>query len=215
MKGAFKYIVVLILNLIVLIGLSKIWIDPLELALNPDTFFNEVFKTIGFSILSLTGIRILVILFRKRNIQPVKQKMKYATILTVAICSYLYVGYAVKTINNRVLNAKLRTELIDKIIIHRFNRYDATFGRNLNLKEYRQIAKILELPKLHGDAKDIEYNCSKSGSFGYEYSISVSYNLPLDTEIEKINYRKDDFVRNQSVEKQDNNLKVKFEEHWF
>ena len=215
MRKIHKYITTILVNFAVLLGLLRLWIDPFELALSPGVFFNEIFKIIEFSILSLIGLRILVIFFRKRNIQSVKQKIKYATLLTVVICSYLYVGYAVKIINNRFLNNKLRTELLDKTVIQRFNRFDNTFGKNLNIKEYRQIARILKLPKLQSEAKNIEYDCSKSGFLGYEYSISVTYNLPLDTEIEEINYSKDDFIKSQSVKKQNKTLRVKFEEHWF
>lgn len=215
MKKIHKYITTILVNFAVLLGLLRLWIDPLELALSPGVFFNEIFKIIGFSILSLIGLRILVIFFRKRNIQSVKQKIKYATLLTVVICSYLYIGYAVKIINNRFLNNKLRTELLDKTVIQRFNRFYNTFGKNLNIKEYRQIARILKLPKLQSDAKNIGYVCSKSGSLGYEYSISVTYNLPLGTEIEEVNYKKDDFVRIQSVDEHSNYLQVKYEENWF
>jgi hypothetical protein len=214
-KRAFKYLAIILLNLIVLFAFSKIWQDSLVISLNPNIVFNEQAKIMGFTILSLIGIRILIIYFRKRNIQSVKKKIKYAALLTAIICSYLYIDYAVKIVNNRVLNNETRVELLTKINFMKLSGTKIIDAKELTVNEYTQISKIMGFQSLHKDSKNIGFNYSVSGFLGHEYSINITYNLPLGTEVEEFSVQKDDFTKRQSVEKQDNKLKVKFEENWF
>ena len=215
MRRALKYLLVVLVNMLILIGMVYFWNDALVKTITKWSISNEIFKIIGFSILALIGIRILVFFFRKRGIVSVKQKIKVVVVFTVILSLWLYVDYIAKIVNNRILNPKLRKELSEKLIVNKPKRAILIFSKELTAKEYRQISMTIDFPKIPRNAELVSFNYYNSSSLQGDYSISVSYNLPLNKKIEEFDFKDGDFWRSQTVEKLINKQRVNYEEVWF
>lgn len=217
MKKAFKYIIIIVANFALLWGLLELWLDPFELALNQSVKFNEVAIIIGFSILSLIGLFVLSRIFRKKQVQSLKRKLIYSVILIMLIFSSLYVRYSIKFINNRILNAEIRSELLEKVIIRDQRWTIFLYTPKLTNLEYKQIKRLLDLPKLNRNAFDIEIHHTGSGFLSYEFLNEVKYSLPVNIEVDELKYQGDreNYKKSQTVEQVGELQKVTFIEEWW
>lgn len=92
-----KYLLIVFTNLLLLLGLLVVWTDFIELTFNNGVRLIELLKIIGVSFLSLLGIRIVIVIFRKRN-TALKHRIRTAITLTFLISSFLFVSYTQKDI---------------------------------------------------------------------------------------------------------------------
>ena len=210
LKKSFKYLIISTVNLIVLTTLLAIWTDKLELTFNELVRPFEFLKILGFSILSLIGMRILVFYFRKKNIQATRTKLKLAMLLTLLISSYLYVDYSIKLVENVIVNRKFRNKIADKIKPSN-GLANGTTAENLTIKEYQQIASMNWFPKLPIEATNIMYDYQYDG-FLTDYSFSLTYDLPKEMKVDTINYTSGDFTRYQTFKLVDNIKRVTYNE---
>lgn len=185
-KKSIKYIAIVLINLIILTGLLAYWTDFIELSFNNWIRPIEFLKIIGFSLLSLIGIRIAIGFFRKRN-TLIKYRIRASILLTFLISSFLYFNYSRKIYENRIQNGKLRKELAMKIEPANGLAF-GTKADNLTFEEYEEITKIKWFPKLQKNADSISYYYTYDG-FLPDYSFNVSYSLPKTIEIDSTEFK--------------------------
>ena len=210
LKKSFKYLLIATVNLTVLTALLAFWTDELELTFNNLVRPLEFLKILGFTTLSLIGMRILVFYFRKKNIQATRTKLKSAMLLTLLISSYLYVDYSIKFAKNVIVNRQFRNEIADKIKPAN-GLANGTTAENLTIKEYQEIAGMNWFPKLPIEATNIMYNYQYDG-FLPDYSFSLTYDLPKEMKVDTINYESGDFTKYQTFELIDNKKRVTYNE---
>jgi hypothetical protein len=210
MKRALKYLIVVIINLIILSVLLAIWTDSFELTFNSLVRPIEFLKVIGFSIVSLIGIRVFVWIFRKRKIYSIRKKVVISAIVTFLISSYLYVYYCSKIVENRFVNREIRKNIIDKIKpsngLANGNKAD-----NLTLTEYRFITKSNWFPDLPDSSINIGYIYEYDG-FLPDYSFTLIYDLPKGYKIKEIDYQKGDFSKSQTIDLLNDRIRVTYNE---
>ena len=73
LRKSLKYLLIVTVNLTVLTALLAFWTDKLELTFNDLVRPLEFLKILGFTALSLIGIRILVFYFRKKQMKNKKR----------------------------------------------------------------------------------------------------------------------------------------------
>lgn len=200
-KKSLKYLIISAVNVIILAVFLALWTDKLELTFNDWVRPREFLKIIGFSIISLIGMRILVSYLRHRNITTTSLKLKIAALLTFLISSYLYIDYSTKVISNVIVNRQFRNQIADKI--KPSNRLNGTKGENLTIKEYQEITKMYWFPKLPAEASNIKYAYEYDG-FLPDYLFTLTYDLPAQMKVDTINYKKGDFSKYQSFVNIDN-----------
>jgi hypothetical protein len=185
-RKSIKYLVIVLINLIILTGLLAYWTDFVELTFNSWVRPIEFLKIIGFTLLSLIGIRIAIGLFRKRNI-PIKKRIQISALITVLVSSFLYFDYSKNIYENRIQKRKLRKELVLKIEPANGLAF-GTKADNLTFEQYQEITRIKWFPKLQKNADSISYYYTYDG-FLPDYSFNVSYNLPKNIEIDSTEFK--------------------------
>ena len=210
LKKSFKYLFIATVNLIVLTALLAFWTDTLELTFNKFVRPLEFLKILGFTALSLIGMRILIFYFQKKNIQDIETKIKSAVFLTMLISSYLYVDYSIKVVKNGIVNRRFRSEIANKIKLTN-GLANWTTAKNLTYKEYQEISGINWFPKLPIEATNIMYNYQYDG-FLPDYSFSLTYDLPKDMKVDTIKFENGDFTKSQTFEIADNKKRVTYTE---
>lgn len=209
-KKSLKYFVIVAANLIMLTTLLALWTDKLELELNNLVRATEFFKIIGFCIATLIAMRILVYFLRTRKVKNLSTKIKIASLLTLLISSYLYIDYISKTIQNVVINREFRQQLSNKIKPSK-RHPNGTQAEGLTIKEYQEISNYKGFVNLPTNASNINYEYQYDG-FLPDYSFSLTYDLPEQMQVEKLNYQKGDFSKYQSFEIVNNKKRVTYEE---
>ncbi len=185
-RKSIKYLIIVLINLIILTGLLAYWTDFVELTFNSWVRPIEFLKIIGFTLLSLIGIRIATVLFRKRK-TSIKKRIQISALITVLVSSFLYFDYSKKIYKNRIQKRELRKELALKIEPANGLAF-GTKADNLTFEQYQEITRIKWFPKLQKDADSISYYYTYDG-FLPDYSFNVSYNLPKNIEIDSTEFK--------------------------
>ena len=185
-RKSIKYLVIVLINLIILTGLLAYWTDFVELTFNTYVRPIEFLKIIGFTLLSLIGIRIAIGFFRKRNTQ-IKMRIQISALITILISSFLYFNYSKNIYKNRLQKNELRKELAMKIEPANGLAF-GTKADNLTFDEYQEITTIKWFPKLQKNADSISYYYTYDG-FLPDYSFEVSYSLPRNVEIDSTEFK--------------------------
>lgn len=181
-----KYLVIVLINLIILTGLLAYWTDFVELTFSSYVRPIEFLKIIGFTFLSLIGIRIAIGFFRKRN-TSIKKRIQISALITILVSSFLYFNYSKKIYENRIQKRELRKVLATKIKPVNGLAY-GTKADDLTFEEYQEITRIKWFPKLQKNADSISYYYTYDG-FLPDYSFNVSYNLPKNIEIDSTEFK--------------------------
>jgi hypothetical protein len=210
LKKSFKYLIVATVNLTALTALLAFWTDNLELIFNDWVRPLEFLKILGFTLLSLIGMRIVVYYFGKKNIQTTGTKLKSAILLTFLISSYLYVDYSIKFAKNVIFDRQFRNAIAEKIRPAN-GLAKGTTAEKLTIKEYQEIASMSWFPKLPIEATNILYDYQYDG-FLPDYSFSLTYDLPKEMKVDTINYESGDFTKYQTFELVDNIKRVTYTE---
>ena len=210
LKKSLKYLIIVTVNLILLTVLLALWTDKLELTFNDWIRPREFLKIVGFSLVSLIAIRILVDIFRHRNIMTRRLKIKIAALVTFLISSYLYIDYSTKIVRNVIVNRQFRSQIAGKIKPSN-ELANGTKGDSLTNKEYQQVTKMYWFPKLPAEASNIKYSYEYDG-FLPDYLFTVTYDLPIQVQVEIMNYKKGDFSKYQSFVTIDNIKRVTYTE---
>lgn len=210
LNRSIKYLLIATVNLTILTALLAFWTDELELTFNDLVRPREFLKILGFTAVSLVGMRILVSYFRKKNIQTPKAKLNAAILLTFLISSYLYIDYTIKVVKNVVVARHFRNVIADKISPAN-GLANGTTAENLTIKEYQEIASMNWFPKLPIEATNIMYDYQYDG-FLPDYSFSLMYDLPKEMKVDTINYESGDFTRHQTFELVDSIKRVTYKE---
>lgn len=185
-RKSIKYLVIILINLIILTGLLAYWTDFVELTFNSYVRPIEFLKIIGFTFLSLIGIRIAIGFFRKRN-TSIKKRIQISALITFLISSFLYYNFSKKIYENRIEKSELRKELAMKIEPANRLAY-GTKADNLTFEEYQEITRIKWFPKIQKNADKISYYYTYDG-FLPDYSFKVSYNLPKNAKIDSTEFK--------------------------
>jgi hypothetical protein len=193
-----------------LTALLAFWTDELELAFNDFVRLKEFFKIIGFTTLSLIGMRMILYYFRKKNVHTTRTKYKAAILLTLLISSYLYVDYSVKFVKNVIIDRQFRKEIADKIK-PADGLANGTTAENLTIKEYQKIASMNWFPSLPLEATNIMFDYQHDELLP-DYSFSLTYDLPMKMKIDTINYESGDFTKYQTFEIIGNTKRVFYSE---
>ncbi len=175
-----------------------IWIDEFQIIFHDWIIFMELAEIIGITILLTIVLRIAVYFYRKLKINSVRKRLVVSTILTVLISSLYYIDYSKKIYQNRFINGELRDKVAKKIE----SANGLTFGHkadSLTFKQYQEITKINWFPKLPNEASNISYYYTHDG-FLPDYTFVLSYNLPKETKVDTLHYKKNDFSKSRQFE---------------
>lgn len=205
-----RYLALIFINALILVLLLNISTDKLETILDGSIFEIEFFKIIGFTILSLIGIRILVMYFRWKKINAKSTKQKISALLILAICSILYINYSQKIIENRIVNLSLRRQISQKINFINGSERESK-AENLTFEEYEEIIKTKWFPKISKKAKNISYYYWYDG-FLPDHSFILKYNVPKNIKIKAFDIIDGDFTQSQKVEMLKTSKKVEYSE---
>ena len=206
-----KYLIIVFVNLILLTILLTIWTDKLELQFNDSVRPIEFLKLIGITILGIAILGNVVSAFRKLKIKSVKRKIRISTILILLISSYFYVDYSMKIYTNRFINGELRNGIMKKISPVKNGLGMGTRGENLTEKEYSEITKINWFQKTPKNAENISFEYDYE-SFLSDYSFSLKYYLPKETNVKTLDYVNDTFSKKQNFEIIGNRIRVSYHE---
>ena len=196
-KKSLKYLAIIFVNMFVLTILLAIWTDKFELEFNDLVRTIEFLKLIGISILGLILLRLSVSVFRKLKITSSKRKIGISIFLILLISSYFYVDYGVKIYTNRIANYGLRNGIMNKIKPVEMGLAYGNKAENLTGTEYAEITKINWFPKLPKGAENISYSYDYDG-FLPDYDFSLSYDLPINSEVETMTYENETFSKSRS-----------------
>lgn len=196
-RKSIKYLIIVLINLIILTGLLAYWTDFVELTFNNWVRPIEFLKIIGLTLLSLIGIRIAVGIFRKKNI-PIKKRIRISALITLLVSSFLYFNYSKKIYENRIQKNALRKELAMKIKPANGLAF-GTRADNLTYGQYIEITKINWFPELPKNADNISYYYTYDG-FLPDYSFELSYDLPIDSNVDTIELTNGDFSKSRRFE---------------
>lgn len=151
-------------------------------------------------------MRILVVYFRKKKIDNTRRKIKYAAILTIIICSFLYFSYAIKVVQNRLVNADTREHILGRLK----NGYQ-TRADSLSFEEYKEIMRISGFPEISESSRNISVDYYEEG-FLPDFSISVTYEVPVIEEITEMEYKHGQYSKSISVKVMGQYKKVYYRE---
>ena len=188
-----------------------IWTDKFELEFNDLVRPIEFLKLIGISILGLIILASSVSFFRKYKINSVMKRIKISVILMLLFSLYFYVDYSIKIYTNRVSNGELRNEIMEKVSPIENGLGFGTKASNLSIKEYSEITKVNWFKKIPNNAENIEYRYSYEG-FLPDYSFSISYDLPKESQVDTLNFVDGSFSKKQSFKVVGNKVRVTYYE---
>jgi hypothetical protein len=184
LKKSLKYLLIVFLNLLLLSILLAWWTDEIELTLNEWVRPFEFVKLIGISIILCIALRLLIIFFRKKNVQPVSKRLKIAGLITVLLSSHFYCQYAPKIIHNRFINGKIRDRVAMKIEPSGLNGFKA---HDLTIEEYNVLAKAKHFHAIAKEATAIQFAFDYDG-FLPDYIFELDYDVPLNMKIDTFSY---------------------------
>ncbi|MDI3319301.1 hypothetical protein [Pinibacter soli] len=209
LKKSLKYLLIILINFLILNLLLLWWTDDIELITGwarPVEFL----KLSGFSLLACVLLRLLVVYFRRKNIQPVSKRLKIAAIVTILLSSYFYVHYFSKIRTNRFLNGQVRDSAAKKVRLSSkmVSGYKAD---NLTIQEYNELIKATWFPSLPKEATAIQLSYDYY-IFPPDYVFSLSYDLPPTIKIDTFTYHDKNFEKSQHTYIESNVQKVDFEQ---
>ena len=210
MKKSIKYLLIASVNFAILIWMMSIWTDKLAILFYPDLKLVEFLKILGLAILSLVAMRILVYYFRKKGIINYRIKLMYATFLMIGICSFLYVSYSIRIVQNSFLNAEIREKTWMKVKNGDKGRL-GIFVNSLSYKEYNEISKTNWFPEIPKTAENISF-IYYNGGFQGDYTFNLDYDVPVSENVQQINLKKDQHLKSITVKIIGNRKKVTYEE---
>ena len=196
-KRSLKYLIIVAVNLLILTVMLFLWTDKLAITYNILLRPIEFLKIISFSLVSLISIRFLISFFRKQKITSIVTKIKAAALLTFLISSYLYVDYSSKIIRNKIISGKFRSRVGEKI--ETTTKLNGTKADNLTIEEYKAIIKTTSFPQIPNEAQNIGFSYEYDG-FLPDYFFSLTYELPMEIEVDTMNYQKPHFLKYQTFE---------------
>ncbi len=187
-----------------------IGIDKFDDEFNGGIFYIDSLKLIGISIIGIISLRVAVSIFQKRQIKSTRKRISISILIILCISSYFYVTYGSKIYHNQFLNKELRAGIMNKIIPYEGSWFGDK-AENLTEKEYIEVTKVKWFPKLPKGAQNISYDYEYEG-FLPDYSFSISYDLPINSEVETINYENKTFTKSQTFEIVGNKKRVTYSE---
>lgn len=186
-----------------------LWTDKLEVFFHHLVRPIEFSKIIGLSILSFAGIRILIWFLNKNSFDGfMRKRLVYASILTFTISVFLYIDYSIKVYN--VLCNATRQSLLEKIEYSEFLAH-GTKADSLNCDEYNILMSLGGFPDVPRTASNISYLYAYDG-FLPDYTFQLSYEVPIETDIEELTFTKGRFSKSQTVQLKDGIKLVTYEE---
>ncbi len=206
MHRSLKYLLIVFANLIILSVLIVLWADPLQIRISQWQVAKGVLYILTVTFLSMIGIRILVAIFRRRHIE-IRKRIRISVIFTLLISSWLYFGYSIKAINNRIIYRNARSLALLKIRENNIPGSSGFYAQNLTWDEYQQIAKIKGFKKVPKDASDIHISYTISGMQG-DYQFDLEYHLPVGSKVDEIEYIVGDIIERQIMEETPEKVKV-------
>ncbi|WP_282075022.1 hypothetical protein [Maribacter aquivivus] len=140
-----------------------------------------------------------------------KKRIKISVILMLLISLYFYVDYSIKIYTNRVANGELRNGIMEKVSPVKNGLGFGTKANNLTRKEYSEITKVSWFKKIPNTAENIDYRYSYEG-FLPDYSFSVSYDLPKESQVDTLNFVDGSFSKKQSFKVVGDKVRVSYYE---
>jgi len=187
-----------------------IGIDQFDDEFNGGIFMLDCIKLIGLSIIGIILLRIAVTIYRERKVKSTMQRMSISTLIILCISGYFYFTYGKKIYHNQFLNKELRNGIVNKIIPYEGSWFGDK-AENLTEREYIEITKVKWFPKLPKGSQNISYDYEYEG-FLPDYSFSISYDLPLNSKVETMNYKKDTFFKSRTFKIIGNKKRVTYSE---
>ncbi len=186
----------------------------------------------GFIILGLTFLAIFSVNFFFRNydgqFKVLKNKLKndaFLIMVIVLLCTgYKHFEYLSKFVDHQIINRSTYLGVCEKknryINFQMLESTDTTYSKtgsraeHLTYKEYQMIDRSAGFFNLPKEAYDISYSYWFEG-FLPDYRLSVSYNVPLGFSVETFSRMKEQFTASKSIDRLENELRVKhYEELW-
>ncbi|WP_324024900.1 hypothetical protein QSV08_16975 [Maribacter sp. BPC-D8] len=139
------------------------------------------------------------------------KRIKISVIFMLLFSLYFYVDYSIKIYTNRVSNGELRNGIMEKVSPIENGLGFGTKASNLSIKEYSEITKVNWFKKIPNNAENIEYRYSYEG-FLPDYSFSISYDLPKESQVDTLNFVDGSFSKKQSFKVVGNKVRVTYYE---
>ncbi len=209
-RKSLKYITIAGVNsffLILLYGASQ---DELTAALDSYGALGALFTVTVIFFLSLIGMRVLVGWINKKGQHDLlRKKVKYSILLTLIISAYFYVSYSAKVY--KCLFDERRASVIAKIE----PAYMLAYGTKADSLTYQEYTLLMEVtgwfPELPSSSTNISYFYTYDG-FLPDYTFRLTYEVPLEEEIELIHNDNGSFDQSRSFEIVDGRKVVTYSE---
>ena len=209
-KKSFKYLLIISVNFIVLVILLEAWVDDYELTFNQGIYFYELFQLIGLSIILLFLLRIMVAVMRALKFNAKQSRIITSIAVALLLSSWFYIQYTKRICHNNHAYKKFRKELMQKVKPIK-SGWEGSQANNLCLEEYQYILQTKSFPKIPNNAKNISYEYEYEG-FLPDYSFSLIYDVPIASNVEIIDYKKNTFSKTQTFEIVENVKRVTYTE---
>ena len=196
-KQLFLYLSLPAANGILLGLLGMAWADPFTYLFTPMIISFETLKIFFFCILSLIGMAVLLFRIEGKEGFNLKKKLKYSAVLILIISSYLYITYAGRIIQNRILNSSIRASIVAKAD----RPDDWQFGvraLNLTYEEYSEVCRVTGYEELPDYATNISVYYHKAEFLLPDYNFGLSYDVPKDKEAKEIKKEREGFSIGQT-----------------
>lgn len=184
--------------------------DELTAALDSYGVLGALFTVTVIFFLSLIGMRVLVGWINKKHEHDLlRKKVKYSILLTLIISAYFYVSYSMK-VYDRLFDER-RANVIAKIEPAHMLAY-GTKADSLTYQEYTLLMEVTGwFPELPPSSTNISYLYVYDG-FLPDYTFRLTYEVPMEEEVELIHHNSESFDQNRSFEIVDGRKVVTYEE---
>ena len=188
-----NYLIIAGINWFLLLVLAVLSTDELDEKFSDDSIANNAFLITLLTLFALAITRIYIYIVRKKAVAK-QTKSRVAIVITFVVSSFLYLYYAKKCIEDGIINAELRKDMVTKI--SKSDWFYGTKGKNLSYEQYQIVLENERLIKIPKEATNIEYYYEYEG-FLPDYYLSIDYDLPLSSKVKTIDYNDGEFTKSQ------------------
>ena len=206
-----KYLLIAFVNVLLLTILLLLWTDKIELLLNDWVLEIAFLKIVGVTITSLIAMYLLIGYFNARVHLERVSKLKIASLITILISSWLYIGYIVRIYNNQFADGSFRRNLSAKI--HFPDRLPGRGIRaeKLSFTEYHMLANKRGFPAIPASATSIDFEYAHEDLLP-DYVFTLTYDLPEQEQVATFNKSENRFSRFQAFTFANHKKRVMYEE---
>ena len=196
-RKSLKYLLIVGINALVLLALSALSIDELDLKISPNIQQGYIFNVTLYSLIILVLLRVAVAVFKKMNLSATK-RFHFTILLAIFFSSTLYFEFGYKFITSKITQTELRENLINKVESNGHSMPRLHGAKNLTSSEFNAIARAAGFQEIPSEAYEIFYSYYADG-FLPDYAFVLNYSVPKNIEIEPYNIKEGSYYNEQRV----------------